>query len=76
MASSQAGTVAGEKSGLDGIEDFERNDQVIDHDRDTFLPRPSDDPKDPLNWALSLKVSIGRLCIERCLATFLLTSCR
>jgi hypothetical protein len=28
-----------------------------DEDRDTFLPRPSDDPNDPLNWPMYLKVS-------------------
>lgn len=64
MASSQTGTVAGEKSNLDENENSKRNIHVIDHDRQTFLPRPSDDPKDPLNWALSLKVSIGRSHLE------------
>lgn len=34
----------------------ERNDRAIDQDRDTFLPRPSDDPNDPLNFPLWLKV--------------------
>jgi hypothetical protein len=28
-----------------------------DENRDTFLPRPSDDPNDPLNWPMYLKVS-------------------
>jgi hypothetical protein len=28
-----------------------------DEDRDTFLPRPSDDPNDPLNWPMYLKVN-------------------
>jgi hypothetical protein len=28
-----------------------------DQDRDTFLPRPSDDPNDPLNWPMYLKVT-------------------
>lgn len=76
MASLEAGNVADEKSGLDGNENLTRNGQVIDHDRDTFLPRPSDDPKDPLNWALSLKVSIGRPGIARRQGTFLFTSYR
>lgn len=31
---------------------------AIDQDRDTFLPRPSDDPNDPLNWPMYLKASI------------------
>jgi hypothetical protein len=59
MASFQTGTVAKEKPDLKGNENVERSDQAIDQDRDTFLPRPSDDPEDPLNWTLSLKVSIG-----------------
>lgn len=29
----------------------------IEHDRDTFLPRPSDSPNDPLNWSMYLKES-------------------
>jgi hypothetical protein len=28
----------------------------VEHDRDTFLPRPSDSPNDPLNWSIYLKV--------------------
>lgn len=60
MESFQSGTVTGEKPEFKGNENVERNDQTIDHDRETFLPRPSDDPRDPLNWALSLKVSIDR----------------
>lgn len=32
-------------------------DAAIDQDRDTFLPRPSDDPNDPLNWPIYLKVT-------------------
>lgn len=31
---------------------------AIDEDRNTFLPRPSDDPNDPLNWPMYLKVGI------------------
>ena len=58
MASLQKGTVEKEKPDFKGNENFKRNDQAIDQDRDTFLPHPSDDPQDPLNWALSLKVSI------------------
>ncbi|KAH8655404.1 MFS general substrate transporter [Xylariales sp. PMI_506] len=34
------------------------NSQTIDHDRSTFLPRPSNDPNDPLNWPLTLKVAV------------------
>jgi hypothetical protein len=33
------------------------SDAAIDQDRDTFLPRPSDDPNDPLNWPMYLKVT-------------------
>jgi hypothetical protein len=29
----------------------------IEHDRDTFLPRPSDSSNDPLNWSIYLKVT-------------------
>jgi hypothetical protein len=29
----------------------------VEHDRDTFLPRPSDSPNDPLNWSIYLKVT-------------------
>lgn len=47
-----------EKPEVSEDESHERSHQVIDRNRDTFLPRPSDDPQDPLNWALSLKVSI------------------
>lgn len=65
MESFQSGTVTGEKPEFKGNENVERNDQAIDHDRDTFLPRPSDDPRDPLNWALSLKVSIAKSWIKR-----------
>jgi len=35
-----------------------RTDTQIDQDRDTFLPRPSDDPNDPLNWPMYLKVGL------------------
>lgn len=33
-----------------------RTGTAIDQDRDTFLPRPSDDPNDPLNFPVWLKV--------------------
>jgi hypothetical protein len=33
----------------------------VDQDRDTFLPRPSDDLNDPLNWPMYLKVSNCKL---------------
>lgn len=49
--------VVDEKAELNEAELIERTNQAIDHDRDTYLPRPSDDPNDPLNWALSLKAS-------------------
>lgn len=47
-----------EKPEISEDESSERQHQVIDHNRDTFLPRPSDDPQDPLNWALGLKASL------------------
>jgi hypothetical protein len=31
---------------------------AVDQERDTFLPRPSDDPNDPLNFPIWLKVDI------------------
>lgn len=65
MATSQTGTLTGEKSEFKENESIERNDHAVDRNRDTFLPRPSDDPNDPLNWALSLKVSIKRSLIKR-----------
>ncbi len=45
------------KADLNEAELQARHNEIIDHDRDTFLPRPSNDPKDPLNWPMSLKVS-------------------
>lgn len=33
------------------------NGIALDEDRNSFLPRPSDDPNDPLNFPLWLKVS-------------------
>ncbi|PMD27634.1 MFS general substrate transporter [Hyaloscypha hepaticicola] len=36
----------------------------VEHDRDTFLPRPSDSPNDPLNWSIYLK---GAILIQVCL---------
>jgi hypothetical protein len=49
-------TLADEKADLNEAELVTRNNDIIDHDRNTFLPRPSDDPNDPLNWPLTLKV--------------------
>ncbi|KAH8742825.1 major facilitator superfamily domain-containing protein [Diaporthe sp. PMI_573] len=70
MASFQTGTVAKEKPDLKGNENVERSDQAIDQDRDTFLPRPSDDPEDPLNWTLSLKVTVLlQVCLLAALGT-------
>jgi hypothetical protein len=40
-----------------GDNNIERTNTAIDQDRDTFLPRPSDDPNDPLNFPLWLKVA-------------------
>ena len=43
-------------------ENEQRNEELevpavdVEHDRDTFLPRPSDSPNDPLNWSIYLKV--------------------
>lgn len=73
MASMQMSAVTGEKSEYNETGNVNENNQAIDQDRDTFLPRPSDDPKDPLNWALSLKVSIRKSHQNKRL---LLTSCR
>ncbi len=39
-----------------GGDALERTNTAIDQDRDTFLPRPSDDPNDPLNFPMWLKV--------------------
>jgi hypothetical protein len=36
----------------------------IENDRDTFLPRPSDDPNDPLNWPIFLKVRASRFYLN------------
>ncbi|KAI3390477.1 hypothetical protein diail_9554, partial [Diaporthe ilicicola] len=70
MAFLQKADVTGEKSGFNEGENVERSHQVIDHDRDTFLPRPSDDPKDPLNWSLSLKVAVLiQVCLLAALGT-------
>lgn len=49
-------TVLDEKAELNEAELVARHNEIIDHDRSTFLPRPSDDPRDPLNWPILLKV--------------------
>lgn len=49
-------TMADEKATLNETDLVTRHNDIIDHDRNTFLPRPSDDPNDPLNWPLTLKV--------------------
>lgn len=69
--------LADEKAELNEAELVSRNNQVIDHDRDTFLPRPSDDPKDPLNWSLSLKVCVAYPLSGSCASrnTFSADSC-
>jgi hypothetical protein len=44
------------------VEKQQKNEELgvpavdVEHDRDTFLPRPSDSPNDPLNWSIYLKV--------------------
>jgi hypothetical protein len=45
------------------VENEQKNEELgapaldIEHDRDTFLPGPSDSPNDPLNWSIYLKVT-------------------
>jgi hypothetical protein len=44
------------------VKNEQRNEELgvsavdVEHDRDTFLPRPSDSSNDPLNWSIYLKV--------------------
>jgi hypothetical protein len=44
------------------VEQEQKNEELgvpaldVENDRDTFLPRPSDSPHDPLNWSMFLKV--------------------
>jgi hypothetical protein len=45
---------------MEAERDIERSNVAIDQNRDTFLPRPSDDPNDPLNWSIYLKVCLPR----------------
>jgi hypothetical protein len=55
-----------EKEGpMEAERDIERSNVAIDQDRDTFLPRPSDDPNDPLNWPMYLKVCDSRLSHQK-----------
>lgn len=46
-----------EKAELNEAEVIARTYELIDNDRSTFIPRPSDDPEDPLNWPMLLKAS-------------------
>ncbi|KKY32686.1 putative mfs multidrug transporter [Diaporthe ampelina] len=70
MASLQTSAVTGEKPEYKETGNIDGDNQAIDHDRDTFLPRPSEDPKDPLNWALSLKVAVlTQVCLLAALGT-------
>lgn len=48
-----------EKAEVDEGEMAARINNFIDNDREMFQPRPSDDPKDPLNWPLYIKVRMG-----------------
>jgi hypothetical protein len=48
--------VQDEKADLDEAE-VAIDNHHIDTNRETFLPRPSNDPNDPLNWPMGLKVS-------------------
>ncbi|KAH8682693.1 MFS general substrate transporter [Xylariales sp. PMI_506] len=59
-----------EKADLTEAELTARNNEIIDQDRSTFLPRPSDDPNDPLNWPLWLKIGILlQVCLLAALGT-------
>ena len=60
MTNHPARTDVDEKAELNEAELVHMNNEIIDHDRNTFLPRPSNDPKDPLNWPIILKVSLRR----------------
>jgi hypothetical protein len=55
-----AATAAAEKGHPTADNAVDRVDAAVDQDRDTFLLRPSDDPNDPLNFPLWLKV--GQYC--------------
>jgi hypothetical protein len=43
------------KENSEHLEDLERKG-VVDNPRAHLQPRPSEDPKDPLNWPINLKV--------------------
>ena len=47
-AAKETGMLHSDEAGANGI--------ALDQDRYTFIPRPSDDPNDPLNFPLWLKV--------------------
>ncbi|CAK7237905.1 hypothetical protein SBRCBS47491_010200 [Sporothrix bragantina] len=58
------------KAGLNEVELIARNNQLIDEDRNTFLPRPSNDPHDPLNWPSWIKFCILlQVCLLAALGT-------
>ncbi|KAG8163254.1 hypothetical protein KVR01_006551 [Diaporthe batatas] len=70
MASFRAGDLNSEKPEFERNENVETNDRGIENDRGTFLPRPSDDPRNPLNWALSLKILVLiQVCLLAALGT-------
>jgi hypothetical protein len=50
-----------EKNELPDSHTIERGMVTTEENRDTFLPRPSDDPNDPLNFPLWLKVGLHTL---------------
>jgi hypothetical protein len=54
--------VDAEKSLSDHVEEGAPNSFILQDNAafevDKSVPRPSDDPEDPLNWPLSLKVSL------------------
>lgn len=50
-----------EKKEVPNSQTMETGLVATDDNRDTFLPRPSDDPNDPLNFPLWLKVGLHGL---------------
>lgn len=56
MADQHVRTDVAEKVELNEAELVQINNEIIDQDRSTYLPLPSNDPKDPLNWPMTLKV--------------------
>ncbi|RAO72324.1 uncharacterized protein BHQ10_008336 [Talaromyces amestolkiae] len=59
-----------EKNELPNSQTIETGMVATDDNRDTFLPRPSDDPNDPLNFPLWLKIAILiQVCLLASLGT-------